>query len=484
MIVASVTTVQKNSDDYLYQYAKINKDTGKPDVGSYFYDNENVDITKLGFDVQGRVKIKVKLVSNSDFLKSTAADIEDWAPNSTKIFDGGEIQLFNPNANYSEVTIINFDTLNVLVNSKVKLSWRMDDATENKLPKKYIVVKSSKENGTYTMIYESKNKLSYTDVSPLPINYYKIGAITFDNDTIYSYSRLATIIDTIPPNPPKGLKATSDSKGNVLVSWDKNTEDDIQGYKIFKANAINEEFVQMNSQFLKSPEFKDKLNLKTLSKKMYYKVVATDNNYNNSLFSTVTEVKRPDTIAPIAPIITVLKMQQNGIVVNWLLSSSDDAKQYVLYHQNSKNKIDVKLKEWFAKDSLKQFIDTLVEFGETYQYKMVITDEEDNMSISNIQYMKFETGYRKKMTDIKIDVDRTLREIKLSWQDINNDIEKFIIYRAKKSEPLSIIKTVNGNINNYSDTQLNIGNVYEYRIKAVYKNGVESIISDAVKIEY
>lgn len=90
----------------------------------------------------------------------------------------------------------------------------------------------------------------------------------------------------------------------------------------------------------------------------------------------------------------------------------------------------------------------------------------------------------KKISNIKYDVNRESKLIKLSWTYDMPEVEKYILYRSKVNEPLSIIKTVNSSITTFDDKTVNISNIYEYRIKAVLKNGTESIISDAVKIEY
>ena len=91
--------------DKLYQYSYLDRVTGQPKVGSYYYGAKNVNVNKLGFDVDGRKMIEVKLGKSDSFLKSSAADIEDWN-GSNKIFPGGETQLFNPNASYSSVEVI------------------------------------------------------------------------------------------------------------------------------------------------------------------------------------------------------------------------------------------------------------------------------------------------------------------------------------------------------------------------------------------
>ena len=376
------------------------------------------------------------------------------------------------------------DSIKVIQNQKVFVQFRMHDKKENSKPKEYIIVRSKKDKGPYEKIFSSKQAGNFIDEKPESTNYYKAGAVTYNDDTLYSYSYLALIIDTIAPNPPTGLKAKVDLKGNVTLSWDKNPEADVQGYKILKSNALHEEFVQINNEFAREPVYKDKLNLKTLSRTIYYSVVATDKRYNNSNKCTPIEVKRPDTIAPVKPIITDLAMNQNGVKVNWINSSSEDVKYYVLYRSTELQTKEVKLKEWQAKDSLKSFMDTTVIGGDGYKYRLLVSDEDDNISVSNNPYIKFETGYRKKMTGIKFEIDRTAKFIKLKWNGYGKDVEKFVIYRAKKDAQLTIIKTLPGKETEFKDSEPSIGNIYEYRIKPVYTNGAEGIISDAIIIEY
>lgn len=91
--------------EFVYQYCKIDKN-GNVQTGSYFYKRKDINVNKLGFDVEGRVMIRGRLEDGSDFLQSTAANIEDWIPGSTKVFQGGEIQLFNPNVKLKDIVIL------------------------------------------------------------------------------------------------------------------------------------------------------------------------------------------------------------------------------------------------------------------------------------------------------------------------------------------------------------------------------------------
>jgi hypothetical protein len=376
------------------------------------------------------------------------------------------------------------DSIKTIANQKVFIQYRMQDKKENLLPKEYFLVRSKKDKGPYEKIFSSSKPSFYIDEKPESTNYYKAGIISYGGDTLYSYSYLALIADTIPPSPPKGLKAKVDLKGNVTLTWDKNSESDVQGYRILKANALHEEFVQINQEFAREPLYMDKLNLKTLSKTIFYAVIATDKRYNNSLKSEPIEVKRPDTISPVKPILTNLEMKSNGINVNWINSSSEDVKYYVLYRRSETQSKEIKLKEWQAKDSLKSVMDTTVVLGEGYRYRLLVSDEDDNISISNNPYIKFETGYRKKMTEIKFEVDRTTKFIKLKWNLTNENVERFVIYRAKQGASLTIVKTLPGKTFEFTDTDPYMGNVYEYRIKAIYTNGAEGILSDAIIVEY
>ncbi|WP_193163277.1 hypothetical protein [Microbulbifer hainanensis] len=100
-----VEVIEIKKGDKLYQYSYLDRKTGEPKVGSYFYSNRSVDVSKLGFDVDGREMIELEVLEDAKILQSRAANIEDWN-DSGKIFPGGESQLFNPNLNLSSPKIV------------------------------------------------------------------------------------------------------------------------------------------------------------------------------------------------------------------------------------------------------------------------------------------------------------------------------------------------------------------------------------------
>ena len=376
------------------------------------------------------------------------------------------------------------DSIHVIANRAVSVKWRMENTLETGLLKKYVLLRANKENGKYTSIFESETNLKFVDLKPLPSNFYKVGAITFNNDTLFSYSRVATLIDTIAPIPPIGLKASVDKKGVVTIQWKKNKEADLQGYKLFKANTLKEEFVQINNKFIKDTFYIDKLNLKTLSKKIYYTLAACDNNFNTSLRCLAIEVKRPDTIPPPNPILQALQSKHTGIQLSYILSKTEDLAKHSIFRKSNLDTNFVGIKLISTNDSSNFFIDTTAQCGQTYTYHLLACDEDANCATSKNLMLLYETGFRKKLTTINYVVDRVQKNVRLNWDYNEKEIEKFILYRAKENEPLSIIKTVAGTTLSYVDATPNIGNIYEYRIKAVLFNGAESIISDPIKVIY
>lgn len=388
--------------------------------------------------------------------------------------------------NYQDIkSYPNIDTIKTILNKMVYLKWNMQDIKETSLIKNFVLARAGKDAGPYTNLYESKTVLQYIDKEPLANNFYKVMAITEYGDTLQSFSRMIYLNDTTAPLPPKNLKALVDKKGNVTVTWSRNTESDFRGYRIFKANGLNEEFVSPNENFLTDTVFKETLPLNNLAHYIYYSAVATDKNFNSSKQCPPFKLRRPDTIAPVKPIITDVKLLQQGIKLFFSISKSEDVELHNLTRSNSNDNRHITVAQFLAKDTLINcFMDTSAVLGESYSYTLTAFDEDENKALSQPRFVNFETGFRPKINDLKAEVDINKRKINLSWQSVNKGVDKYILYRASESEPYTIITTLEANVNSFVDKELNIGNTYFYKIKAVYTNGAESIFNQPLKVIY
>lgn len=388
--------------------------------------------------------------------------------------------------NYQEIkSYPNIDTLKTILNKMVLVKWKMLDSKETPLIKNFILLRASNDSGPYTILHQNKSLLQFVDNAPLANNFYKVMAITQYDDTLQSYSRMIYLNDTIPPISPKNLKAIVDKKGNVTVTWNKNTESDLNGYRIFKANSLNEEFVSLNEKFITDTVYKETLPLNNLARCIYYSCVATDKNFNSSKQSTPFKLRRPDTIAPVKPIITNVKLLQHGVKLFFSPSKSEDVELHSLTRSNVKDNQQKTVVQFLAKDTLtNSFIDTSAVLGESYSYTLTAFDEDENKSLSTPRFVIFETGFRPKVKDLTAIVDLEKRKINLSWANSQSEVDKYLLYRATDNEPYTIITTLEPNKNSFTDKELNIGNTYYYKIKAVFKNGAESIFNNPIKVIY
>ncbi|MCE3260272.1 MAG: hypothetical protein K0S12_1913, partial [Bacteroidetes bacterium] len=192
---------------------------------------------------------------------------------------------------------------------------------------------------------------------------------------------------------------------------------------------------------------------------------------------------RPDTIVPAKPLITGVTPVITGLTLEFIRSHSEDVARHDLLRRHEQDSVFTTI-ESFLSDSSQTFFDSTVVSGSSFVYQLVAVDSAGNKSASKTFALKFESGFRQKINELKYSVDRETKSILLTWDYPEKDIEKFILYRNKPGEKLSMLKTISGDIFNFKDRSAFIGNVYEYRVKAVLSSGAESIISDAVKVTY
>ena len=97
-------------------------------------------------------------------------------------------------------------------------------------------------------------------------------------------------------NGHDNLEGEIDSLGVVNLKWKQNVESDLKGYKVFRGYDPKEEFVQITKAIWLQNSYRDSINSKSLNKKVYYKVIAIDQRYNESSFSKIVEIKKIDII--------------------------------------------------------------------------------------------------------------------------------------------------------------------------------------------
>ena len=225
-------------------------------------------------------------------------------------------------------------------NKTCTLNWYMDKEDEDL--KGFVVTFSNDPSGPWDRV---------TDVLPTKTRqwvdknahdrsrgYYRIFALDNSGNVSYSLSQCNNIEDDMPPSPPQGLAGVVDTSGLVLLQWRANPERDIFGYRVFFANQMDHDFIQRTSQRTEDTLFIDSVERNTLTKYIYYYVVAEDNSHNFSKPSDTLAVPIPDIIPPGVAVLKDYTQTDESVTFTWIQSTSNDVAYYYIYRKKDNEK--------------------------------------------------------------------------------------------------------------------------------------------------
>ncbi|WP_163400414.1 hypothetical protein [Flavobacterium fluviatile] len=354
----------------------------------------------------------------------------------------------------------------------VTLSWEFPEEGDSEISG-FELNRSDNDDKNYTTVVKNippKNRsVTYNKLSST--NYFTITAIGKQGSNRTSFPMLVQPVDSIPPDRPVGLTGVIDSLGVVKLTWTPNKEKDLFGYRIYKGNTAQEEFSQITVSPHESNFYTDKVIIKNLNSKVFYKIIAVDNRYNMSAFSEVLILKKPDVIPPTSPIFTNFAIKEGSVFLEWINSQSEDAASHQLYRKENDQKdwkliLDTKNKEEKYQDK------TVVE-GNTYRYAIFAKDESNLISKPSPEIAMFVPKYSviPPVKGFFAQANKTTNTIDLSWEYPNTEVGSFEIYKASDTEPLQLIQVLAGKIKRLSDPTITINTTYKYGIRAVYKDG-------------
>jgi len=362
----------------------------------------------------------------------------------------------------------------------VLLGWELEEAAIKQVSG-FKVLRSDQADIGFKEIGNIKDNKARTfyDTKPMPGNYYKILAYNKHGASCVSFPVLVQLADSIPPAPPTGLTATADTTGKLVLRWKRNTEEDIYGYRVYRANASYEEYSQITVAPVIDTFFVDQITIKTLSKKVYYQILAVDKRQNFSGFSEPLEVQRPDIMPPVSPVITGLESTPKGVVLHWANSTSDDVVKHNLYRRVTGEK-NWNILFTFKNDTA--YTDSTGIAGTTYQYTLAAIDSAGLQSL----YAKPVSGKNissgiKKVSEIRFIIDRKKNCIVLTWDKIEGASE-YQIYKAETDKSFTLYSSVKNGSNNFRDNNVKPETNYNYLIKAILPQAV--LFYKSVLIKY
>ena len=351
----------------------------------------------------------------------------------------------------------------------LKISWKQP-SFDNAI-KGYYISRSENMEGPFVPLNEdliAPNSTHYFDRSFNAglANFYTVSVVDTAQNIGTSLPVLAVLSDNIPPATPTGFSAKIDTQGIVEFKWNMGSEPDLMGYVIYYANDPEHAFIPITGGYISDTMYTDSIDLKNLTEKIYYQIAAYDYHRNPSKISKVYELKKPDLIPPVAPIVYNYAVTDSTIYLAWHPSSSKDVAKTILYRKLASDKKWSELVK--LKPSVSSYTDSKTIAGKWYEYQLVALDDDGNTSFPSFP-IKARPYYKASKEVIRLygKYDATNGNITLNWSDAEPSDTSFFynLYRkSDKDSGLKLYKRIAGTANSFIDSRLKTSNQYEYKI--------------------
>ena len=315
-----------------------------------------------------------------------------------------------------------------------------------------------------------KNTTSFLDTSAngLQANYYLLSTEDVNGNASNSYPRLGILMDTIAPKAPEGLIGIIDTTGLVYLKWMHNQEDDLRGYKVYKSYDLNGAFPQVTSFSISENGYIDTIDVRSLDRRIYYKIVAVDRSGNHSVYSDAFELNKPILNAPNTPIIKKIYTQDFQVYLEIIGSHSEGVIGHQIYRKTGNQPWDTVATLELDPGNLSfQFIDTKVNPKVQYTYAVEAIDETGIRSEKSFPFKLtiFENRPLEEIKSLTAKYNQAENTVKLTWNFANKENLYFVVYKANANGRLRALTSVDETLE-FIDSNLEKGNV-QYAVKAI-----------------
>lgn len=373
--------------------------------------------------------------------------------------------------------------------NEISIKWDVHTPIDGDL-KGFLIARGDSNNGKFAIVHEkllAKETRSYMDntFKTDETNYYIIQAVDTSGNVSSTIPAFVTIIDSIPPVQPKFVSGKIDSLGVVTLVVERNKEKDLMGYRLFRANSPEHEFSVIREGFnpndtIEKPVqliFTDTVTLNSLTPYIYYRIKALDQNFNQSEFSEILKVKRPDIIPPTTPVFKNIIARKQEIELQFALSKSEDVEEQYIYR---KTEID---SPWEILANLKNeqtnYIDKNVKPNIKYYYSLRAKDDSNLYSkyAASVYGNLYDDGVRPPIENFTIKKVEDKTVLHWTYKTFNNETF-FVIYKSNSKGKL--VQYKNSTKLSFEE---NFDNKSAYAVKVFTKDGGQSVMSKTLRID-
>ncbi len=268
-----------------------------------------------------------------------------------------------------------------------------------------------------------------------------------------------TVNLTLSPILPAAadLQATR-SENIVNLSWNQNADDDFAGYDLYRSDSENSLGDNIYSSNVNTTT---QYNDSTLAegKTYYYTLVVTDTEGFN-INSNLVQIELPYVLP--TPSILRVDSVSNIVELSWTPNPDPDFNNYVLYRSDNETTFDEQV---YSTNTLSDttFTDTLVTAGNTYYYRVVVTDADELSSGSNVVQAEIP---QRIPTAVHLDASLDGYVYAYWTQNADPDFDRYELYRSQMENALGS-KIYSTNVvteREFVDTTFIEGNTYFYTV--------------------
>lgn len=341
-----------------------------------------------------------------------------------------------------------------------------------------VVEKAATSQGAFLPLHTGLLPIStrsFTDTSTFLIgeNHFRVLAVDTANNTSVSLTGYGSLIDSIAPSTPIALAGVIDTLGVVRLHWKAGPEADLLGYRVFFANATDHEFTNRTGIPVGDTTFTDTIPLKTLTKRIHYRIAAVDRNFNHSDLGPILTIVKPDIVPPTAPVFAGQQISDTTVTLRFVPSSSEDIAMHRLFRKVQGDSSWTELLAWPAGDARREFTDVTVNGPAYYSYSIVAVDSAGNKtSAPGTADVRVHKHLRRSApSSLQGFHDPLSKMVQLNWAAPTAQVKHYIIYRSKDGGTMVSLASVDGSRTSYEDIRLTGIGRYNYQLQAVYADG-------------
>lgn len=369
---------------------------------------------------------------------------------------------------------------------RVELTWEAGSESDMK---GFLIARSNKDPMseyvplTTTPLAPNQRRFIDEKAEAHLTNYYIVAVADTANNASASMASHITLIDSLPPSIPTGLSGKIDTNGIATIRWKPNPESDIQGYLLLYSNDPTHLYTAAYNAPITDTIFTHTLSLKTLTKKIYYKLVAIDRNHNQSKESVVVMLTKPDRIPPTPPQWVAYQVKRDSVSLTWIGSTSTDVVKHVVLRKKPTDSQWQKIGE-LPPIATNPFVDRKFDPAATYEYTMQAIDEAGLSSV-NTHSLLIKTPDTRKVSSVsllKAVWSPETKSISLNWRYEQLAKLNCVLYRAVNGGKFQTALSLAETVSNYTDASVKPGTTYEYTAKVFYADGRISGFAPIVKV--